>query len=102
MRALYSEATNPVTERVLLEFNVYPLDYTLKGNGRTIKRDMVTRPLEGVNLTQDVLQQWVSLKNWVVSTSGFGFYNTTLTQLQAFVVEGQQQAARVAAAVGKL
>ena len=86
----------------MLEFDVYKLDYTLKSNGRTIKQDMVMRPQEGVNLTRQVLQQWMSLQSWVVNTSGFGYFNTTLTQLQAFVDEGQQQAVRVATAVGKL
>ena len=87
---------------MFLEFNVYNLDYTLQSNGRTIKQDMVMRPVEGVNLTQQIVQQWLSLQNRVVNTSGFGYFNTTLAQLQAFVVAGQQQAVRVAKAVGKL
>jgi hypothetical protein len=102
VRALYANATNPITERVLLEFDVYPLDYVLTSNGRTMEVDMVTRPMEGVNATQTLLEQWISLERWVTETGGFGFYNTTLTQLQAFLLEGQQQAARVATAVGKL
>ena len=64
--------------------------------------DMVTRPMEGVNATQTLLEQWISLERWVTETSGFGLYNTTLTQQQALLLEGQQQAARVATAVGKL
>ena len=102
MQRLYRNHTDPRTEAVLLEVGTFELDYTLT-NGKTIAEDMVARPKLGAQQAAALVTSWQSIERGVFSMSGGpAYFNTTLVNLEAFVVQATGQSARIAKAVGKI
>ena len=68
LRAVYSNHSDPRSERSLLEWGVFPLNYTLT-NGRTLIEDMALRPSEGLR-TAISMRTMPWAKSWaLVKTS---------------------------------
>ena len=102
MQKIYKNHTDPRTEAVLLEFGTFQPSYKLT-NGKTLAEDMVARPKQGAQDAAALVTSWQAIAAGVKSLNGGEeYYNTTLTQLQAFALEATQQSAKIARAVGKI
>jgi len=101
VKAIYTNRVDPRSEEVLLEWDVFPLDYKL-ASGSTIKEDMLARPPAGVGDAKAVAALWDAAMSATQAAVGFGFYNYTAGQLASFVQAAEIQAKLVQTAVGKL
>jgi alpha-glucuronidase len=85
VRAIYSNHSDPRSEKSLLEWGVFPLTYRLQ-NGRTLIEDMALRPSEGLATAISMRDSWRTAEAAVRAAVGDAYYEATDAELQEFVV----------------
>ena len=101
LRAVYSNYSDPRSEKSLLEWGVFPLNYTLT-NGRTLLDDMHQRPSEGLSTAIKMRDMWNATKATVSAAVGDRFWTTTASELEEFVVVAAEMRDRLHAALALL
>ena len=101
LRAVYTNHSDPRSERSLLEWGVFPLNYTLT-NGRTLIEDMALRPSEGLRTAISMRDKWLQVEAAVRAAVGGAYYETTLRELEEFVVVATEMVEHLHAALALL
>ena len=97
LRAIYSNASHPLTQVGLLEFGNYKPSHQLT-NGLTLLEDMKQRPVQGVNITVEMSRRWQAVRGAVDDR----YWTLTNTEIELFIRQAQLQNERLQTALGKL
>ena len=101
LRKIYSNFSDPRSEKSLLEWGVFPLNHTLM-NGRTLIEDMRLRPSEGLKTAIAMRDDWSHAEMAVRSAVGDRFWETVEGELQEFVVIAGEMVAHLKKALDML
>lgn len=101
LRKVYSNFSDPRSEKSLLEWGVFPLNHTLT-NGRTLIEDMRMRPSSGLATAVAMRDEWSQAEAAVRSAVGDQFYETTARELEEFVVIAGEMVEHLKAALALL
>ena len=101
LRAVYSNYSDPRSEKSLLEWGVFPLNWTLT-NGRTLLDDMRERPSNGLRTAIKMRDLWRGLQAAVQAAVGERFWTTTAAELEEFVIIAREMVAHLHAALALL
>jgi len=101
LRQVYSNYTDPRSEKSLLEFGVFPLNFTLT-NGRSLIEDMRARPSEGLATAIAMRNEWAGRESDIRAAVGDRFFETTAQELEEFVVIANEMVAHLKQALALL